>query len=215
METVELIVKILGVIGFLLAIYNIWWDRRKFAILRNERLDDKAERQREKEQEAKAKEEQSRERVKADLYFGSVLNGGTEYKHEISLRLYNPCAFTVSIKYVFLTYNAQTNADGRKTTTAIHLFPKHFIESLTATFGLNAIDKDSIHGAEIATRKDIMFKTLPLEKSVIESIAQLSADDVYITINSPAGEIERIKGEEIVPGFKDLLKPPPSRTITT
>ena len=160
METVELVAKILGVVGFCLAIYNIWWDRRKFSLLRQERLDDKEERRKEKEQEAKAKEEQSRERVKAELSLGRT-DGGLIYTLECRLRVYNPCSFTIPIKYVWLIYLdlEQTKEPSKPVTTSIPLYAELIAESPVAgrNVASSKVRLGSSTGFELKTRQEVFF----------------------------------------------------------
>ena len=54
-----------------------------------------------------------------------------------------------------------------------------------------------------------MFFAYNLEPSVMKLISRITTeDDLYISIISTAGEIERIKGNEILLGIKHMLDQP-------
>ena len=74
-RTIAICGAVIAACGLALGIWNYFWDRHKFEIMRKERVEDKEERKREKADEAKAKEEQGRERVTTQLFLGRTDGG--------------------------------------------------------------------------------------------------------------------------------------------
>lgn len=138
----------------------------------------------EKELERRAKEEEKRERVTAEISYNPD-------EHQMEVRIFNPShSKVVPLEAVQL----------------ISLFGKEEITRwLRSNDGFQSIDLEARHSAIFTTRYDI---------GEIEKVSRLPPDKVWISILSHGGEIERIKGEKVIPILErmvaEILRKPPA-----
>jgi hypothetical protein len=132
----------------------------------------------EKELERRGKEEDKRERVTAEISYNPD-------EHEMEVRVFNPShSKVVPLEAVQLKclFGSEENTRWLRTT----------------------INNESREAIDLEKRKSAVFTDFS-DIVDIERICRLSADNVWISISSHAGEIERIKGERIIPILERMV----------
>ena len=196
--------------GLALGIRNYFWDRRKFEIMRKERIEDKEERKKEKDEEAKAKAEQNKERVIADLSIMGIMDAKKEPRYVWSVRIYNPTGIVIPLKNFTLTFidHFMPKRNGKHDTKSIDLKPRQMLNEGITIYGPGENPYQPQLFPELEPRKEIVCKTLPFSKCIVEDIASHAAIDVDISIYSHTGVMECIKGDVIIAKCKDALATP-------
>ena len=175
-----------------------------FNALKRERLAEREERRLEKVQEKKDQEERNKEKVMAKLSLNVDGNSpGSPVRVSLQVKLFNPGPLTVPVKSVELHRQENPDVVTRiKFVTLVQFsMPIADAEAGSATVTLGSTDS-----VVIEERREATFTLPSYPLPMLKQISDSSADKVWVSVSSHAGEICRIDGEKVIPLLRELIR---------
>lgn len=200
-ESGDSVARWMGGAGILFSIFAFIWDSFKHHDLKKERGQEREERRREKEQDRREREEQKKERVEIKANF-QITGEGVQF----IVSIYNPCSFDIHIKPVELQlagFGIQTS--GFSADNAILKLP--LVSAITLTIptsgenGSETCRVGTTNEVELRSHRDVTFHLPP--SPFVKAVAKTTADKVWLSVRSSAGEIARLPGEDALPVLQE------------
>jgi hypothetical protein len=200
---------IVSLFGITASIVYLVWDRHKFRALQRQRDEDKAEMKRQRQESMTEK---------VQCFLGNTIDDVSGYT--LTVRIVNQRDFTIPIKGVALIFQLDKvpmEMSGDLPAPMLVVYrslsfktPVPILQTKGRFAGL--VTDNWRESIDLAPRNEVSFCLSDLDVSdrVGKNLKEMSPDQIYISIQSPSGEIDRIDGHKVLDWLTDFKPESPS-----